>query len=253
MTVRRRLGTEFVEPVLPGSGGSCSTFHARFQAPKCWGDIDDRLRRLTTDHPLAEPVTVKRVEIALDAYSRSQSRDDLVEMTVRFYRCARKLVSNKRYASKTAIDTTYGLFTHLQLRGLIDDGYNIYVGKRTDDERQHIYLKETDSKVLLPIAEHRARTEFTLADNKVPGTDFIRWKTQDFSAFAHYFKYCRLRDGLPLAVVVPKRTLVQIGEARPRKTSTGHYRSTSRSTVADLKLNARAFDALRELTRRWQG
>jgi len=252
MTVRNRLNVGYVEPECPSAGGACKEFRVRFQAPKSWADLDDRLQKLTVDHPLAEPVSVTGIEIALDAYSRDHSHDDLVEMTVRFYRCASKLVSSNRRASKGK-HGSHGLETLPQLRSLIADGYNIYIGNLTDDQRQHIYLKETDNKVMLPIAEHRARTEFTLNGNKIPGQNFGSWKTRDFTEFAHFFKFRRLKDDLPLLVAVPLRTRVQIAEARPHRTARGHLRMSSRSTLADLKLNALAFDALRELSRRWRG
>jgi len=249
-TVKRRLGVGYAEPIDEGAGGSCSQFKVRFQAPRSWDEVQERLQCLAADHPLACPVTVTGVEIALDAYSRSQNRDELVQMAARFYRSASKLVSENRRASKGKGES-HGLETLTQVQQLLADGFNIYVGDTQDPERQHIYLKETDSRESLPLAEHRARIEFTLKDDRVPQASFSEWRKYDFTSFAPYFKFRRLREDPPLLVAAPLQSSAQVGERRPRRTPNGHPRMFSRSTQADRKLNALAFDALRELNRRW--
>lgn len=250
-SVKRRLGVGFVEPIAPGLGGACSEFSVKFQSPTSWVEIEKRLKLLATDYPLAEPVTVKGVEIALDAYSRDKSHDALIDMTVCFYRCACKLVSTNRRASRAKLESQ-GLETLPQLRRLVTNGYNIYIGNRFDSQRQHIYLKQTDSGGFLPLAEHRARTEFTLTGDLIPEVAFDGWKNRDFTEFASFFKFRSLKPELPLLVAAPLRASVQIGESRARKTARGHRRAFSRYTQADAKLNALAFDALRELSRRWR-
>lgn len=250
-TVKRRLGVDFVEPEGSGLGGACTEFSVKFQSPASWAEIDARLRTLTADHSFGEPVAVTGVEIALDAYSRNNSRDDLIEMTASFYRCACKLVSTNRRASRKKGESQ-GLNTLPQLRQLVTDGFNIYIGEKTDNQRQHIYLKETDRGGLMPLAEHRARTEVTLTGDQIPEAAFGGWKTRDFTEFASFFKFRSLKPALPLLVAAPLKSSVQIGEARMRKSAKGHCRAFSRSTQADAKLNALAFDALRELSRRWK-
>lgn len=249
-TVKRRLGVEYVTPIGESDGGACKDFSVKFQAPRSWVEVDERLKRLTVDHPLACSVKVTGVEIALDAYSRAQSRDELVEMAARFYRGASKLVSDNRRASKSK-GASQRLETLGQVQALLADGYNIYIGSVSDLQRQHIYMKETDSSAALPTEKHRARTEFTLTGDKVPELEFEAWRGQNFTAFAPYFKFRRLKDDLQPLVELPLRSAAQIGERRPRKTAQGYSRSFSRNTEADRKLNALAFDALRELTRRW--
>lgn len=250
-TVRRRLGVGFADPKDSGAGGACTEFSVKFQAPKSWSTIQESLKELTVDHPLAEPVVVTGIEIALDAYSINQVRDELVEMATHFYHGATLLASENRRASKRQGES-YGLETLPQLQNLIANGYNIYIGNQSDPERQHIYLKETDSSTALPLNQHRARTEFTLEREKLPTRSFQDWQGHDFTKFAPYFKFRRLKSDLPPVIAVPMRMMAQVGERRARKTPQGHYRAFSRSTVADSKLNALAFDALRELNRRWR-
>ncbi len=251
-TVRRRLGVEYAEPDAPGAGGAGVEFTVKIQSPSSWAEVNARLEQLTVDHPLAKPVEVTGIEIALDAYSRNESFDDLVEMASRFYREACKLVSANRRASKTKRDGSYALESADQLRRLVTDGYNIYIGNRTDAERQHIYVKQTDGQSFLPLAQQRARTEFTLTGEKVPVLLFEDWREYRFESFAAYFKYRQLKSELSPYVATPMQSMPQIGERRPRFSSHGKKRSFSLSTEADLKLNALAFNALRELGRRWK-
>ncbi len=250
-TVRRRLGVEYAEAGAPGAGGADVEFTVKIQSPSSWAEVNARLERLTVDNPLAKPAEVTGIEIALDAYSRNESFDDLVEMASRFYREACKLVSVNRRASKTKRDGSYPLESADQTRRLLADGYNIYIGNRSDSERQHIYVKQTDGSSPLPFAQQRARTEFTLTGDKVPVSLLDDWKEYRLESFASYFKYRRLKAELHLFVATPMRSMAQVGERRPRFAGYGKKRRFSLSTVADLKLNALAFDALRELSRRW--
>lgn len=250
-TVRRRLGIGFAGPEALGAGGACTEFNVRFQEPKSWADIDERLKRLTVDHPLAEPPTVTGIEIALDAYSTSQNRDDLIAMTVHFYNGSTKLVSVNRRASKRKGESYY-LKTRSQLQNLIAEGYNIYIGDQADAAHQHIYLKETDSSTALPPHQQRARTEFTLKSEMLPKHSFVDWQGHDFTKFASFFKFRHLKNDLSPWAAVPLHAMAQVGERRARKTPKGYCRAFSHATVADTKLNALAYDALRELTRRWR-
>lgn len=250
-TVRRRLGIGFANPKASGAGGACTEFNVRFQEPKSWADIDERLKRLTVDHPLAELPTVTGIEIALDAYSTNQQRADLVAMAAHFYNGATKFVSTNRRASRRERES-YALKTRSQLQNLIAKGYNIYIGNQVDAEHQHIYLKETDSSTALPPHQQRARTEFTLKREMLPKQSFSDWQGHDFTKFASFFKFRHLKFDLSPWAATPMHAKAQVGERRARKTSKGYGRAFSHATVADIKLNALAYDALRELTRRWR-
>ncbi len=251
-TVRRRLGVEYAEADAPSIGGAGVEFTAKIQAPSSWAEVEARLERLTADHPLAQPVAVTGIEIALDAYSLAQSHDELVEMAGRFYREACKLVCHNRRASRAKGDRAYQLTSVDQLRRLLAAGYNIYIGDRSAPERQHIYVKETDGQLMLPLDKHRARTEFTLTGAKVTKSLFNEWRDHEFEQFAPYFKFRRLKTHLPPMIEKPMRIAAQVGERRRRKTRYGTYRCFSSATEADAKLNALAYDALRDLSRRWK-
>lgn len=251
-TVKRRLGVTYVEAMNEDLGGAATVFKAKFQAPRSWADISERIKHLTDDHPLAERIKVEQVEIAFDAYSNQQSHHQLVEMALQFYRGAAKLVSNNRRASKSKTEASNNLLVTTEVQGMLSDGYNIYIGNELDNERQHIYVKETDAAHPLPVDQHRARTEFTLNGEKVSEPLFEVWNEHDFKQYAPYFKFRQLKDDLPLTTAHARHSLAQFGECRPRKARNGNTRLFSSSTAADAKLNAIAFDSLRELSRRWK-
>ena len=234
-TVKRRLGVTYVEALNEDLGGAATVFKAKFQAPRSWADINERVKHLTHDHPLADPIRVEQVEIAFDAYSNEQSHHQLVEMALQFYRGATKLVSTNRRASKSKTEASNNLLVTTEVHKMLSDGYNIYIGNESDDERQHIYVKETDVAKPLPIDQHRARTEFTLKGEKVPEPMFEAWSEHDFKQYAPYFKFRQLKEDLPLTTAHARHSLAQFGECRTRKARNGNTRLFSSSTVADAK------------------
>ncbi len=251
-TVKWRLNVPYVEALNADAGGAATVFKTKFQSPRCWAEVNERIQCLAEDHQLAEPIKVERVEIAFDAYSKALSRPQLVEMALQFYRAAQKLVSTNRRVSKTKRDRSTNLLVASEVKTALTDGFNIYIGEESDAERQHIYVKETDAANPLPLDQQRARTEFTLAGQKITEPMFNAWMEHDFTQFAPYFKFRQLKNPLPPSVAHARHMLAQYGECRPRRVPNGNTRLFSSSTTADAKLNALAFDALRELTRRWK-
>lgn len=252
-TVRKRVGASRVTPLNAGAGGAATEFLVRLQEPESWQKVDEALSRFTHDHPLAEPVTVHAIEIALDAYSRFNSRDDLVEMAFGFYKFATFMTSENRFMSRSKHDSM-SLRTWTLRRREINAGYNIYVDKKGADVQQHIYLKETTIKggLVVPLArsEHRARTEITFTANGVPEGLVSDWRTFNFTELADRFNYRRLKPKLLPQVRFALERVHQVGEARLRPRKNRGTRLFSPSTLADKELNARAYSALRELTKR---
>lgn len=252
-TVKARTGASYVEPLNEGAGGAATQFLVRLQEPRSWAEVDQALARFTHDHPLAEAVTVHAIEIALDAYSRFNSRDDLVEMAYGFYKFATFMASENRFMSRSRHDSM-SLRTHTLRRLHLDEGYNVYVDKKGADVQQHIYVKETTIKdglvVPLPRREHRARTEITFTDMGVPEGLVSDWEGFDFAALSSYFSYRKLKPVVHPILRVALERWDQVGEAKLRPRRNRGKRLYLRSTLADRELNARAYSALRELTKR---
>lgn len=252
-TVRARTGASFVDALDEGAGGAASKFHVRFQEPGSWEEVEDSLAKFTHDHPLAEPVTVRAIEVALDAYSRFNDRDDLVQMAYGFYKFAAFMASENRFISRSKHDSM-SLRTHTLRRHHLDEGYNVYVDKKGADVQQHIYVKETtirDGLVIpLPRREHRARTEITFTGTGVPEGLLSDWQAFSFTELSSCFSYRKLKPVLHPMLRVALEHWHQVGEAKLRPRRNRGKKLYLSSTLADTELNARAYSALRELTKR---
>ena len=252
--VRARTGASYVGALDEGPGGAATEFLVRLHDPGSWQEVDDVLARFTHDHPLAEPVTVHRIEIALDAYSRFNDRDDLVQMAYGFYKFATFMASENRFISRSKYDSM-NLQTHVRLRRPhLDKGCNIYIDKKGADVQQHIYLKETTVRdglvVSLPRREHRARTEITFTGKGVPEGLVSDWKAFNFAELSSCFSYRKLKPVVHPMLRVALEHVDQVGEAKPRPRRPRGTRMYLGATLADTELNARAYSALRELTKR---
>ena len=256
-TLRKRTGASFVQALDESAGGAATEFLVRMQEPSHWQDVEDALGRFTADHALAKPVTIHAIEIALDAYSRINRRDDLVAMTLKFYKFAKFMASEKRRMSRGKGDTHDIVNARWLTPKDIADGYNVYVGNKGEPVQQHIYLKETTHQdgvaIALPSHEHRARTEVTFTGNGVPDGLVSNWRSFEIAALSGYFSYRRPKDELDPLLQLVVQTMPQVGEAKPRRAKSRHRRMHSTTTCADIELNARAYSALRELTKRMQG
>jgi hypothetical protein len=256
-TVRTRMETQYVDALNEGAGKAATEFIVTIQEPTSWTNIHKMLEKFTWDHPLAAPIEVVGIEIALDAYSRANDRDELVDMTALFYKFAAKLVSENRRTSGEGKHSGQGISTYRGLRSRLDKGFNIYVGDETDAVKQHMYLKETNHRnkivEVLPDAERRARTEFTLTGSELPHSSLADWENHDFTKEADFFKYRKLKSELRLHSSAAVMNIAQVGARKTRKRECGGTRLYSVNTVADTALNDLAYSALRELTRRMKG
>lgn len=256
-TVRKRMGVPFATPVNEGAGKAATEFIVRIQEPTSWANIEMTLAMLTHDHPLAAPVEVTGIEIAMDAYSRTDNREDLVDMVARFYKFAAVIVSDNHRTSGKGKHSSQGIETYRSLRKRIQEGFNIYIGSTVDPTYQHMYVKETNNKnnvvEKLPDSERRARSEFTFSGKDLQHSSLTDWFEHDFTLEARCFKYRKLRRHLNSYARTPLMELAQIGEKKSRRRAMGGTRQYSVSTLADTNLNALTYSALRELTKRMQG
>ena len=256
-TVRRRMEVPFATPIDEGAGKAATEFTVTIQDPTSWADIEETIAKLTHDHPLAVPVEVIGIELSMDAYSRTNNREELVDMVARFYKYSTVIVSGNRRTSGKGKHSSQGIETFRGLRNRIQDGFNIYIGSITDPTYQHMYLKETNKKdnvvENLPDSERRARSEFTFSGNDLQHSSLADWHEHDFTSEARCFKYRKLRQNLSPYARAGVMHLAQIGEKKARRRSVGGTRLYSVSTLADTKMNALTYSALRELTKRMQG
>ena len=255
-TLRKRMDVPYVQAVDKGPGSAATEFLVKIQEPQSWEAVEQRIAKFTRDHPLAESVSVTGIEVALDAYSRSQNREHLVDMVTRLYRHSTKLVSKNRRLARHKHETQT-IVSHRSLRRRIAEGFNIYIGNASEEVSQHLYLKETDSldgrTIHLEPESRRARTEFTLKGKALPWQSLEEWKRHEFTDMADFFKYRTLKTCVDPLMEHALMHVDQIGERRPRPTKDRRPRFFFKATQADAELNALAYSALRELTKRMKG
>jgi hypothetical protein len=248
------MGVPFAKPLDKGLGGAATEFSVRIQEPTSWASIQKTLEKLTHDHPLASPVLVTGIEIAMDAYSRDQNRQELVDMVARFFKFSTMMTSDNRRTSGAGKGSSLGIGSFKGLRRRVSEGFNVYVGSQSETTYQHLYVKDTTKQNnvvhFLPVAEQRARTEFTFSGKDLKHHDLQGWTEHDFTSDAGYFKYRKLKGRLNPFARYGLEHISQIGQRRTRKRPHGGTRQFSSGTVADFYLNALTYSALRELTRR---
>lgn len=264
-TVRRRLGDRYVTPLNKNSGGSASKFLFKFQDPKNWLDIVTLLQDLNAEYPFAEAPLIRTIEVSFDAYSRTATRDEMVDITHVFYRDLAKPVSENIRVSGTKEklnrNPIWGA-SNRDIKKLLNEGRNICIGNikhstrgktiPADSKYMQIYFKTTDNDGQpIPVEQHRARIEIRLEGKDLPFETLKEGMTFKFERLSKNFKMLKLNeeiiDNSPVTYRTAIHTLSQLGRMKsPAK------RQYSLITLADTKLNDRVYDALRDLTRRMQ-
>lgn len=253
----------FVEPMDAGAGGAATTFRFRMHDPAKWQEVASALDGLAEQHPFTRSPSVTAIEVAFDAFSRGATREELAEQAARFYKFCTLMVSDNRRIYRTRKEGVRGpipiRFPTLIRR--LEEGWQIGIGNRSDNRYQHIYFKTTDrGGVALPDAEHRARIEITLRGPALPYQTLEEWAVADFARdFRDSISFRKMAPDLsPLLHWTLGQTSVQVGERRRRWRLARDYSGYSgdrlygKATKADSKLNEKARDAFRQLTRRWR-
>lgn len=250
-TVRRKGSLCYVTPVEVSAGGATTRFRFRLYDPDQWSDIAATLTKLEQEFPFSAPPMVSGIEVSFDAYANGASTDELAELTANFYKFNSMPVStNRRIAGRWKGDTE-GIAGHKHTVRKTDEGRVIAIGNKSDPISQRIYFKTVDNNgQALPDEQHRARIEVTLQGDAVPLTALEDWHDFKFTTLAGYFKFRQLKDQLDPYARTGAECLDQIGERRKRSRKGGGTRLYAKVTQADTALNRKAYDALRELSRR---
>jgi hypothetical protein len=158
-TVKRHLPMcSYVAPLNAGDGAAASQFRARIQEPGSWQRIYAAIDQLERDvRPLAAPPELVGIEVALDAYSKQQQRDDLIRATAMLYHELKRPVSaNRRMADSVAT----GVRSTRHLLARLERGQTIYIGDRNADVMQRAYVKNSGQPQIVAAAQaaRQART-----------------------------------------------------------------------------------------------
>lgn len=250
-TIRRKGALCYVTPIDAVAGGAASRFRFRIYDPENWNSVRQIIAEIEHATPLATPPTVTAIEVSFDAYGKGATRDELAALAADFGRFNTAAISdNRRIAGRWKGDTE-GLLSQAYARRRIAAGRVVAIGNKTDPISQRIYFKTTDHNgQAMSASNYRARIEVTLQGEALPMTALDDWAGYSFERLADFFKFRTLKDGLDPITRAAAEYSARIGERKTRNRREGGTRIYAKSTRADTALNRKAYDALRELTRR---
>lgn len=280
--VRKRvletLGNVYVEP-LDGQGSSRS-FKLRVQDPGPPDQLLQQLQCMRRDGfpDIAEAdIRVMAIEVALDAYVAGSDRQQLVRAT---HFLANRLAWLPSGVPRITRKVRYHApISPRDLNGWLGEEASLNIGKQSDDHRARAYVKHYDTlisgdhpeltpgdenqpygpasttksadsnRIELPLEQHRARIEITLAGDHLPFTTLEGWRNFNFRKLSKYFAMLMPTPGSAVLSRLQDR-LVLLGRSpdSPKKRPSDR-RKRPAGTRKDQKLNARIGEALRTLTR----
>lgn len=253
-TIKRNTNLKYVDPLNKGSGSAATRFLTRIYDVSCWSKVEKDLALLKSKYPLINAPKIVALEVSLDAYSKANSREELIQHVCYYFWCLQNPVSdNRRIANKSAL----GINSYEDLHRKVKAGGTLYLGNQKrlkgnniDPITMRIYLKDTDRNMIEEdIQKHRARIEITLVDNACPFNTMDEAKGYKFSELSKHFRFRKFKENIdPLFRHISSRS-PKISERRVRRIIDVGTRVNSQLTLAHTKLNRTAYDSLRNLTR----
>lgn len=266
--IKRHGKFSFVEPQDPasfGEGKSATIFNIRIHDPANWQQVIDKVSNIGKRFPLAKPIDVVGLEIALDAIPKSGTTTmlELATMAAHFTRATTQAhVKPRLYREKKdpsfmpiGFDTTV---RHMA------EGYQFGSNDKDSDCYLHGYAKTTDNnKKLLHPSKHRARIEITLRGAMLPCKTLEKWSCFGFEKLARQYFSFREFDYKGDTAPPPQGGMNHYRLAELMHGQSSNFgRHTERqkprdklhrkNSQADSVLNAHARYALRNLSERWR-
>lgn len=250
--------TNYVTKLNAGPGGAATRFIVRFQDVASWSDAHERLYGPTgvaARFPLASEPTIAGIEVSFDAYARAATRDDIVDMAVRFFAFGNVVAdyrSSGVWHNGVMVQKVEAVMSRHDVRRLLRNDRVINSGDRADDVTQRVYFKTKDNGEPLPEKEYRARAEVALQGAALPFRTLDEARGFKFQTMTKpatkYFSYRKQRDGMePLPALIHSR-YAQVGTRKEWRTGNGSRRLYGRHVQADTALNERVRKALARLT-----
>lgn len=254
-SIKRNARLTYVDPLDKGDGAAASHFRVKFHDITRWNEFEIMLNKLKSELQFEIEPFIYGVEVSLDAYSKNNDINDLIEHVVQFFWNHSNPVSNNRRIGKkgkgaNAIESKEDLIRKIMKGGTIYIGSQKNgKGHKKDPISMRTYLKEIDKKTKLNLVQKRARTEITLVGAACPFSSIEEARKYNFSNLNKYFTFRNFKGNLnPLESIIVNARPV-IAEKRRRRRIGGGTRENSRLTTADTKLNRIVYDRLRNLTR----
>lgn len=255
-TIKNRAGFCHVEPIDNGLGGSANKFRFKLYDIESWNQVENIVKDLDFENKLANEPKVVGIEISLDAKSKNNSSDELIEHTVEMVR----MLSNPLASNHNIRAAGKGKSEQLWLRkGKHYQAvkHSFYFGSQKDEDlTMRVYWKHTDRSRELPKDKHVSRIEITLKGASLPFKTIEEAKRYQFQKLSKWFKFRKVKEGLDSfkKMVIDASTQVgTVGTWKVRQAISQRkvsYRTYHPFTLANTELNTIAYDKLRQLTKR---
>lgn len=239
----------YVNAISPNRGGGTCHFSIRIHDVKTYSEIEQNLRFVGANLALRSGVKIAKIELALDAYC-----DDPADQAARFYKFMANPVSDNRRMYRDYKGSGKAVPRHFQsMTRHLSEGWQIGIGNKTDDQYQHIYVKDTDTQDGQRLqVQARARLEVRLSGAALPCQTADDWRQYKFERLTDYFRQRELKADLEPLIQTLADAADQIGERKTRNRREGGTRQFSKATKAD-PINEAIRCALKNLSRSWKG
>lgn len=257
-TIKRFADVSYVKAVDSGLGGSATIFRFRVYDFNTWSSLEDKIINLNFDKQLVGEPKIVAVEVSFDAKSMTGSAIDLIEHTAESVR----MLSNPLASAKNirAAGSFKGSAEQLCLKkekNIQVLRKSFYFGSQKDDDvSMRIYWKHTDRNKELPIDEQVSRVEVTLKNGSCPFNTIDEAKTYQFSKLSKFFRFRKVKLGIGSLNQICVDSSSQVSKRGGWKVRTGDnkkkvsYRVYHPFTVSDRELSNKAYESLRQLTKR---
>jgi len=256
----------YVSPLNKGPGGVATRFSIPFQDIRSWDDAQSRwnvtrerlkaLKRLPPNTPERDPI-ITGIEVSFDAFARTATRADLIDMAVRFFAFGNVVAdyrSSGVWLNGIMVEKVAAITSRHDVQRLLANDRVINIGDRDDDVTQRVYFKTKDNSEPLPEEQHRARAEVTLKGAALPFKTLAAARSFKFQTMTkpktRYFGYRKQNDGMESLPALIHTRYAQVGKRAERRTGNRSKLLYDPNTKADMELNRLARDKLAELTER---
>lgn len=235
-------------------------FAVRIQAPERFAVISAALATIRNRLAPSAEITVRAMEVALDAYGSTPPRgmqNELAEMAAHFLKGINR-VSEAHPRIYRLINETRAISSHEELIEALQDGFQIGIGDGNSDRFQHGYYKNTDNHQELPDVECRARIEIRLQGKACPVNTLDDLEGFEFSSLSNYFRFRQfgepetdLQRQMAERQICLGNVIGDNGNLTTINRKEGGTRKNKRGTTSS-PLNEIARIRLRSLTKRWR-
>lgn len=169
-------------------GTTTTRFAVRIQATERFATIKAALDAIRCRLDPSSTIAVLGIEVALDAYAKNGTANELAEMAAHFLKGINR-VSPEHPRIYRLKNEKRDIGSHRELIQALKEGFQIGIGNGNGTRFQHGYLKTTDNGQTLPECQHRARIEIRLQGEGCPVQTLDALADFNFGDLSNYFRF----------------------------------------------------------------